>query len=272
MISGRRKVVLPQPSKLKSWVRFPSAAHFDIMKVRNILIIIMLLFLTGCIKTKEQKQLNKQKALDLQKKADTLYFENKFDKALELYLEIENLDITSPVMEYKIAFCYDKGFQKIDKAEKYYLKALKGLDVRNHIKILSALYFNLGLIASKHKDLGKKFEYYNRSFSLLEKMLEVDAMQGEDFFRLAYLYMDKNNYDKALEYYLISIKYFKKNNPDHFYYAGAYFNIGILYWKQENISTSLYYWKRALAIEPDNEQYLIWHKKAKQIKDAGGLQ
>ncbi len=223
------------------------------------------------MKSLEQEKSDKIQAEKLLQKADIYYYENKFNKALKLYIDVKNLDVINPILYYKIGFCYDKGQQQIDKAEKYYLKALKKLNIKDNLRYLSAIYFNLGVIAAKRQDISKKFDYLNSAYSLLEKMLTLEDMNGEDLFRLAYYYMDKSETEKAIKFFRLSIKLFKKENTNHFYYAGAYYNIGIIYWKQEDINTALWYWKKALIVEPDNEKYQLWYQKARQIKQAGGL-
>ncbi len=96
-------------------------------------------------------------------------------------------------------------------------------------------------------------------------------MRGEDYFRLGYYYYDKNDFENARRFFNLATGSFKEENPDHFYYAGAYYNIGITYWKEEDIDSAVWYWKRALKIEPDNEMYRIWYNKALQIKKADGM-
>lgn len=241
------------------------------MRKYSLVILLTLVTILSCVKTEQQLASEKEKIKKLIPQADKLFVKNDFKKALDLYLEIHKINSKDPVILYKIGFCYDKGEKDIEEAEKFYLRAQKKLDVKNHKKELASVYFNLGLIASKKQDLGKKFEYYNAAFSILENMLHSGDADGEDLFRIAYYYMDKNKTDTAIKFFNKASKLLKKQNPNHFYYAGSFFNIGIIYWNQEDVNTALWYWRRALVIDPGNELYQMWVKKATQIKEAGGI-
>lgn len=235
------------------------------MRTHFIYISIFLLLLS-CGKSEEQKKIDKEQALQLIQKADKLFFENNFNEALELYLNAEKLNYDNPVFYYKIGFCYYRGVDNIDRAEKYYLKALKKLKTEDNLQYLAAAYFNLGIIANLNKDIEKKSEYFNSAYSLLQKLLDKGQMRGEDFFRLAYYYYNRKEFENARKFFKLAIKSLKKENPNHFYYAGAYFNIGLTYWEEDDISTTLKYWKQTLKIEPDNEDYQTWYDRAREIK------
>ncbi|MBU1076244.1 MAG: tetratricopeptide repeat protein [Spirochaetes bacterium] len=241
------------------------------MKDLKIIFIIVLLFVSSCFKSREQKKIELENAGKLVKKADLLFYKNDFTSALKLFLEAKDLNLEDPLLNYKIAFCYDKGQDKTDHAEKYYLRALKKLDKNKDLSVLASVYFNLGLIHSKRNEIGDKTEYFNLFYSAIEKIQTAGMMNGEDRFRLAYYYMDKGRSEDALKLFREAIDEIKIENPNHFYYAGGYFNIGIIYWRQEDVNTALYYWKRALKIDPDNEQYKMWYKKAMQLKMADNL-
>ncbi len=220
------------------------------------------------MKSEEQKRKDREKALQLVKEADKIYFNNDFNRALKLYLEAEGLDHDDPVVLYKIGFSYYKGATDNDNAGKYYNKALKKLKKQDNIKYLAAVYFNLGLIAKLNGESDKKRKYFDLARSLFEKMLEQGQGGGEEYFRLAYYYYDKKDYNNARKYFNPAIKIFKKENPGHFYHAGAYFNIGLTYWEQDDNNSTLYYWKKAVTLDPENIAYQKWYKEALQIKDA----
>lgn len=235
-----------------------------------ILIILILLINTiSCFKSSEQRIIDKEKAKQIIQDADKLYFDNKYNDALKEYLKVENLEFIPPLLYYKIGFCYDKGEENYKLAKEYYLKALKTLDVQNNLEYLSALYFNLGIIALHDNQESVKEENLNNSFSLLQKLQELGSLNGEDYFRLGYYYYDKKDYRNARKYFLLAIKYFRTQNSHHIYYAGAYFNIGITYWP-DDVSTALWYWKYALTIDPQKELYQTWYQKAKQVKETTG--
>ncbi len=242
---------------------------------RGILLFIisgLILFNLSCFKSKEEIARDKKEANSLIKHADKLFFENKFVEALSIYDEsLKIYDFKDGIIYYKLAFCYDKGVKDYKKAEKYYDKSIETLSLqldKTKVKYLAADYFNLGIIALKQGDVAKKNKYFAKAIPLLKEILNNGNADGLDLFRIGYYYFDLQNYDEAIKYFLKAAKALKKENPFHFYYAGAYFNIGIIYWKQEDINTALYYWKLALKIEPNNETYKEWYNKALLIKQA----
>ncbi|MDD5066968.1 MAG: hypothetical protein PHF84_07960 [bacterium] len=230
--------------------------------------LLLILTLLSCFKSQEQQMLDREKAQEMMKEADLLFSRSKYNEALDLYLKTSKLDYEEPLLIYKIAFCYDKGPKDYQKAAKYYEKALKSLNVQNNLKYMAAAYFNLGVIAGKMDEQDQKLSYFSTAFSLLQKMETIGRLDAEDYFRIGYIYWDKKEYTPAQKYFLTSIRLFKKTNPTHFYHAGAYYNIGLIYWVKEDYNTTLWYWKRALKLEPDNEFYKEWIKKAAKFRNA----
>ena len=259
-------MVLPQPSKLKSWVRFPSAAHFKFMRKYIILIFVLLSFIS-CTKTEERNKQDKIKAEKLILKAIKHYNEAEYNDALKIYLKIEKLDNSDPLLYFKIGFCYDKGPVDYKNAKKYYLKSPEVLDENKHLSDLAASYFHLGVLAFKNNNKGDKFEYFNQALELFDKMLEKGNLRGVDYFRIGYYYYDREDFKTARKYFQKALKSFQKEKSKHIYYAAAYYNIGVTYWKEEDVYTSLYYWKIALTLEPDNEIYQSGYNKALERKN-----
>ena len=87
----------------------------------------------------------------------------------------------------------------------------------------------MGILALKNGEIDKKDEYFSKAIPILKKILAAGFADGIDLFRIGYYYFDLQNYDMAIKYFLQSAKVLKKENPFHFYYSGAYFNIGIIY-------------------------------------------
>jgi len=230
--------------------------------------LLSFFFFFSCFKSKAQKELDRKNALEFIQQADNYYFKSKYNESLNLYLKAIKLykfilkDM--PELYFKIGFSYDKGKHDYKKAKKYYLKAIENLKVKNNLPYLARAYFHLGYIAFIENDINKKEQYFNSSFTLYEKLLTLDKMEGEDYFRVGYYYYDKGNFPEARKYFNLAIKNFKKECSEHFYHAAAYYNIGITYWKEEDYVTTKWYWKQALRLDPDNELYKMWYDKVEE--------
>lgn len=235
--------------------------------MRQIIIIaVALLSCSSCIKSPERRLLEKEKARLMVLEADRLFHANKYSEALDLYLKAADFGLKEPLLDYKVAFSYDKGPKKLELAEKYYHRALENLEVQNNIKYLAATYFNLAVIAAKKQDSVKKTEYIGQTYSLLSKLRVLKKLDGEDSFRLGWYYWDQKDFLQARKYFHLSLRDLRKSNPRHFYIAAAYYNIGLTYWQSDDNNTALWYWKKALALEPDNDIYKTWVDKARKIK------
>ncbi len=257
-----------QPSKLVMPVRFRSTAHLSIMnKIKYLLSFLIPIYIISCGIFTEDKETKQREFQNYMIQGDALYNNNDYTKALAYYIKAEDINSKNGNLLYRIGFCYDKGEKDLSKAEKYYLKSLKYLDINMDIHLVAATYFNLGVIAMKRGDNEKKYENFISAYSLLTKLEDMGKADGLDYFRLGYYYMDKKDEPNAIKYFLKAIEDLKNKNPKHFYYSGAYFNIGIIYWNRKEIKTTLKYWKKALDIDPENQLYLEWYNKALEISE-----
>ena len=136
--------------------------------------------------------------LELHDKGKAFFNNDKYAKALKLFLKMKNLD------DFRIAYCYGE-LKDYKKAEEYYLKAIEKEDV-------NALFNLANLYQNELQDFKKAEEYYLKA---IEKEV-VNAL-----FNLANLYKNElQDYKKAEEYYLKAIE---KNHVD------AMNNLAILY-------------------------------------------
>lgn len=221
--------------------------------------ILFILLALSC--TTDKSKLEKYNNLINQ--ANKFYSENLYLQALDYYKKAEKLSkIKDGVILYNIAFCYDKGEKNIKKAKKYYLKSLKYLKTDSDLNLIAASYFNLAIISEKELDFSKKYDYMASAYSILNKLETMNKANGLDYFRLAYYYMERKEFEIAIKYYEKSIEKLEKENPSHFYHAGAYFNIGKIYWDFNNYKKASQYWKKALELEPSNQYYLEWYNKS----------
>lgn len=258
--------------------------------------VSLIIFVLSCEKSPEEITKEQENFKQLISDGDRFFNRSEYQKALNFYLKAEKIDSKDGLLLYKLGFCYyDKAKNKLfkakkyyyaneereskrcvkdsikyfNKAKKYYLKALKFLDTNKNIHHVAATYFNLGVvylnlgsITKEQKYFEKKYDYFISAYSLLTKIEEMGKANGLDLFRLAYYYMDNKEDILAIEYYKRAIKKLKVENPEHFYYSGAYFNIGLIYWNKNEIDKTLYYWKKALEIDPDNSLYNEYYTKA----------
>lgn len=205
---------------------------------------------------------DKENFAKLTTQGDILYNDSDYVSALPYFLKAEKIAPKDGLLLYKIAFCYDKGEKDLVNAKKYYERSLKFLKTNDHISEMAGAYFNLGVIAQRKDNFEEKYNHFAAAYSLLSKIEEMGKASGIDFFRLGYYAMDSKQYDLSIKYFKKAIHALSVENPNHFYHAGAYFNIGKIYWDNNDIKQALSYWKKALDLEPDNAMYKEWYDKA----------
>ncbi len=108
-----------------------------------------------------------------------------------------------------------------DKAEDYYLKALKIREKvleENHPDLATS-YNNLGLLYHDKGDYDKAEDYYLKALNIREKVLEENHPDlATSYNNLGSLYHAKGDYDKAEDYFLKALEIFEKtlgkNHPN----------------------------------------------------------
>ena len=113
-------------------------------------------------------------------KAENLRFSNKFEEAIKIFKEIlEKIPDFNPAL-HNIGVCYT-SLNKLDEAEKYYLKCLnlKGI----HFQTLN----NLAKIYLEQKNYVKAFPLLKNSLSKLPNQEKVAESMAECMFNLKFI-------------------------------------------------------------------------------------
>ena len=106
----------------------------------------------------------------------------------------------------------------------------------------------------KNKKLSQ--QYLNNTLSLLEQLNKQGQLPpGIGYYFLAYCYNKHNNPELAIQFYKKVINYLQETHRNYFYLAGAYFNTGLIYYNQSNLTNAVRYWQKAYDLEPDNGYY-----------------
>jgi tetratricopeptide (TPR) repeat protein len=176
------------------------------------------------------------RALDFYNKALALSRENK-DK-------LNEADVLGKIAIWHI----DKG--EYDKALELLTKGSEINRERQHIYRhrynLACDYFNLGLLFINKDDFTTAKKFYDKSFSLFNK-LKLTYELSDYYFNIGEIYYYQKEYQKALDYYSRGLKIDQKqgNIPG---IAADYNMLGELYLEMDNLQEAEKYFNQAKAI------------------------
>lgn len=108
----------------------------------------------------------------------------------------------------------------------------------------SDLYYNLGILYEKAKDLSTAIKYY-------QKTVEMDPKNSDYHYNLAYALDMHGDIDGAFKEYQITINL----DPSD---SNALFNIGCIYSKKEQSTEAIECFSRAISINPKDEYALFY--------------
>lgn len=102
----------------------------------------------------------------------------------------------------------------------------------------SELYYNMGIVYEKLKDLNNAEKAYL-------KAIEFAPEDADAYYNLGLVYTDKGEYGKAVDCFETVLD---SDNDD----SNTYFNIGICYFKQEKFDSAKYYFERTVELNPED--------------------
>jgi len=102
----------------------------------------------------------------------------------------------------------------------------------------SELYYNMGIVYEKLKDLKNAKVSY-------EKAVELAPHDVDAYYNLGLVYTEIGEYDKAIDCFETVLD---ADNDD----SNTYFNIGICYFKQEKFDSAKYYFQRTLDLNDED--------------------
>lgn len=100
------------------------------------------------------------------------------------------------------------------------------------------LYYNMGIVYEKLRDLNNAEKCY-------QKTIELEPDDVDAYYNLGLVYTDKKEFDKAVECFETVLD---SDNED----SNTYFNIGICYFKQEKYDSAKYYFNRTIDLNPED--------------------
>ncbi|PIY11534.1 MAG: hypothetical protein COZ18_03890 [Flexibacter sp. CG_4_10_14_3_um_filter_32_15] len=105
-------------------------------------------------------------------------------------------------------------------------------------------YLTLGIIKFNRQDLEQSKDYFEKALKLAEK-LEDESTKADILNGFGSYYLKKNNLDKAIDYYLLSLR--KKEKQKNSELGASYINMGIVYKRLKNYEEAESYFKKAIS-------------------------
>ena len=144
-------------------------------------------------------------------------------------------------------------------AMKYFrvaLKLIKDNTIRTgpdhgHVKRVSRIYHNIGLLHKELSDYQQAKEYYERALSIQLNKLGPDHVDvAGTYHNMGILHRNLGDYQQAKEYYerALSIQV-NKLGPDHVHVANTYHNMGALHRNLGDYQQATKYYECALSIQ-----------------------
>lgn len=175
----------------------------------------------------------------LNQKGDSYYWHEEYSKALKYYLKAEEQGLVDTELYYHISYCYSKA--------RDFKKAL--------------IYANKEIFIDKTGAYG----YYRKGFThyeagnidaALEAYLEAEKFDHnyrtfyDMYLNMSEIYLDKNDYEKALKYIDKAIALENKN-------AQFYFYKGYILYKQKKYSEALKLYKKAYCLGENSTDLIV---------------
>lgn len=183
------------------------------------------------------------------KKTDSLFLEGRNEKVIEICSDIIERNKNFINAYKRLAETYDRLANR-EMALKYYFDYAMLSEKKNDYSGLACAYLNIAWNYHMEGDYPKAFEFYEKGIALCRsKQDKLNEAYGLS--RLAVWYMEKENYEKAMELLIKSSEINKEgaNNPEHRYnLACDYFNLGLLFLAKEDYKAAREFYNRSAAI------------------------
>ncbi len=178
-----------------------------------------------------------------------IYFNlNNFEKSIECYKKIIELNDKNAEAQYSLGVCY-QNLDNNELALKYYKKAIElnpaYLDAHN----------NLGLLYSSLKNYSEAEKCFN-------KALKYNPGYFNSIINLGAIKLHEDDFDAALDYFnrALEISINKKNDPRK---SVAYSNIGFVSLRRKNLKEAIKYFNKGIELDP--ESVLAHYNKAEAL-------
>jgi tetratricopeptide (TPR) repeat protein len=214
---------------------------------RVALIVILLSLLFGFTPTAAGKCKGKK----VLKKGNALYFENKFDEALDYFLKAHEKGCQDGVTQYKIFYCCMKLGDK-EKEGQFLKSALSTLEREAEEKPALETYFYL---ANAYFSMNMKKPGIEASEKAIDLYVQGHFGKLNDslsYFQLGKLHLDGGQREKAREFYRTSYERSKKKKDLPIAYAKMILGeIAFADYESKNYAKALEGFNQLLEIDPD---------------------
>ena len=95
----------------------------------------------------------------------------------------------------------------------------------------------------------KMTQKVEKRISILETRLQTEERSSDNFYKLGQIYLRKKIYDKAINLFRQSLKYWDEN--DKIGLGSLYNTLGFTYFKLKEYEQSIYYYMQAIKLLPD---------------------
>jgi len=162
--------------------------------------------------------------------------ENRLEEAEEYLKEAIDLDpLFVDAMDH-LGMVYRRQ-NRLPEAEEIYLKSI---EINNTNKVP---YQNLAIVYEMQNKL-------NDAYQLYKKILQLDENDPEGYYGIARLFLNVEEYQKAIPYFDKAIELYIENNSPYVY--DAFHGIGLAYYGMNEYDEALMYLEEALIGMPDN--------------------
>ena len=224
---------------------------------KKILIAIFSFLLTISCSLSPQQTISQEQLNKLNSILESVYKGN-FGEAQTALLPFKKEKINNSLYFFLAGLTEEKVNKNLKTSTKMYKKGLTLLSKQKKADpfLEAMLYFYLSYDYSQLKDSKHSESYINSALDLLETLEKQNKLKsGIGYYFLGYCYNKHKNPELAIRFYFKAIDWLSKNHHDYFYLAGAYFNIGLIYYNQSDLTNAVKYWEKAYSIEPSSGYY-----------------
>jgi len=182
-------------------------------------------------------------------KAHKMFLAGKNEQVIALADRVIEMDPLYLAAYPLLADTYHRLGDK-EKSLKYYFDYARYSEKKNDRSNLFAAYIGVGWSYHLQGDYPKAFDFYNKALVLCrensDKLNEADVLG-----KLAVWYMDKKDYDLALEFLTKSAeidRWRPKSYKQKYNLACDYFNLGLLFANKRDFTTAREFYDKSLAL------------------------
>jgi len=218
--------------------------------------VIILLLLSSCNKNQEQKTRDSKTKLSEIEIADSLKTLNRFSEANRfLFAAKEKMNSTIQPMSvisinnriaynYRRLGVYDSAFHFC-----YNSINIEKLSRNKDDLNIAQTYYLLGLLY-RESDQDSSYKYLIKALNIRKSILgNQNPLVGDVFNNLGVVFLFKNNYNKAIEYYKKALALRKHRGIEHPSVGSTYMNIANLFQEMGEYKKSLAYYDTSLTIQ-----------------------